>query len=192
MSEESRAIDSNPLFRYLHLHCFTHLYRVLSSPSDRNPPFHSEAAFGKPRFALFRRIERLYHAKERNQLFLNLLFTYMGEIAVAVVVTLIYASLNLLVPELIRQFMHFMREKHLDRRESGDFIEKFIVIQLFRILFSEHSKRLFHELAIKVPFDLCRFRAHWQESWSPSLCAWPRSAGTASPNRKSSSFRMWT
>lgn len=98
MSEESRAIDSNPLFRYLHLHCFIHLYRVLSSPSDRTPAFHSEAAFGKPRFALFRRIERLYHTKEKNQLFLNLLFTYMREIVVAVLVTVVYASLNLLVP----------------------------------------------------------------------------------------------
>lgn len=68
-----------------------------------------EAAFGRPRFGLFRRIERLYHAKEKNQLFLNLLFTYLPEIVAAVVVTLVYASLNLLVPELIRQFMHFMR-----------------------------------------------------------------------------------
>jgi hypothetical protein len=80
----------------------------------------------------------------------------MREIIVAVVVTLIYASLNLLVPELIRQFMHFMREKHLERREYGDFIEKFIVIQLLRIFFSEHSKRLFHELAIKVESTLAR------------------------------------
>jgi len=40
----------------------------------------------------------------------------MREIIVAVVVTLIYASLNLLVPELIRQFMHFMREKPLARK----------------------------------------------------------------------------
>jgi hypothetical protein len=27
------AIDSNPLFRYLHLHCFVHMYRVLTSSS---------------------------------------------------------------------------------------------------------------------------------------------------------------
>lgn len=80
----------------------------------------------------------------------------MVEIAVAVVVTLVYASLNLLVPELIRQFMHFMREKHLERREYGDFIEKFIIIQFLRIFFSEHSKRLFHELAIKVESTLAR------------------------------------
>jgi ABC-type multidrug transport system fused ATPase/permease subunit len=98
----------------------------------------------------------LYHAKEKNQLFFNLLFTYLHEIVAAIVVTLVYASLNLLVPELIRQFMHFMREKHLERREYGDFIEKFIIIQLLRIFFSEHSKRLFHELAIKVESTLAR------------------------------------
>ena len=46
----------------------------------------------------------------------------MREIIVAVVVTLIYASLNLLVPELIRQFMHFMREKHLDRISKGTYL----------------------------------------------------------------------
>ena len=80
----------------------------------------------------------------------------MKEIVVAVLVTLIYASLNLLVPELIRHFMHFMREKHLQRRDYGDFIEKFIVIQMLRIFFSEHSKRLFYELAIKVESTLAR------------------------------------
>jgi hypothetical protein len=35
MQDDSRAIDGNPLFRYLHLHCFIHMYRVLTSPPER-------------------------------------------------------------------------------------------------------------------------------------------------------------
>jgi hypothetical protein len=72
------------------------------------------------------------------------------------IITLISASLNLVVPELIRQFMHFMREKHHDGDENRDFIFKFILIQCLRIFFSEHSKRVFHELAIKVESTLAR------------------------------------
>lgn len=52
--------------------------------------------------------------------------------------------------------MHFMREKHLEESESSDFIYKFILVQFLRIFFSEHSKRLFHELAIKVESTLAR------------------------------------
>lgn len=52
--------------------------------------------------------------------------------------------------------MHFMREKHLQKREYGDFIIKFVVIQFLRIFFGEHSKRLFHELALKVESTLAR------------------------------------
>lgn len=73
-----------------------------------------------------------------------------------VVVVLIAASLNLLVPELIRQIMHFMREQQGGQEPSGGFLAKFIGVQFLRIFFSEHSKRLFNELAIKVESTLAR------------------------------------
>ena len=73
-----------------------------------------------------------------------------------IVITLISASLNLLVPELIRQFMHFMKEKHLEESQYSDFISVFLIIQFLRIFFTEHSKRLFHELAIRVESTLAR------------------------------------
>jgi len=73
-----------------------------------------------------------------------------------IVITIIASSLNLLVPELIRQFMHFMKEKHLEDKQYGNFIYVFIVIQFLRIFFTAHSKRLFHELAIKVESTLAR------------------------------------
>ena len=132
-----------------------HLPRPFRTRRAYSPP-HSGVPFSRPRFPLFRRIERLYHSKEKNQLFFNLIFTYFREIAAALTVTLVFASLNLLVPELIRQFMHFMREKHLQKRQYGDFIGKFLVIQFLRIFFGEHSKRLFHELALKVESTLAR------------------------------------
>lgn len=63
---------------------------------------------------MFKRIERLYHEKEEYHLFKNLIFTFLGNVIQGIVITLISASLNLMVPELIRQFMHFMREKHME------------------------------------------------------------------------------
>ncbi len=81
---------------------------------------------------------------EEYNLFKNLIFTFLKDVIQGIIITLISASLNLLVPELIRQFMHFMREKHLEESQSSDFIYKFILVQFLRIFFSEHSKRLFH------------------------------------------------
>lgn len=46
-----------------------------------------------------------------------------------------------------------MHEHHVDQNEISSteiLIEGFIVLQVLRIIFGEHSKRLFHELAIKV------------------------------------------
>lgn len=80
----------------------------------------------------------------------------MRDVLIGLVITLISASLNLLVPELIRQFMHFLKEKHLEESQYSDFIYVFIGVQFLRIFFSEHSKRLFHELAIKVESTLAR------------------------------------
>ena len=150
------SIDSNPILRYLHLHCITHVYRVLA----RSKPSTSFSIPGEyisaPRFELFKRIERLFHNKEEHSLFKNLIFTFLSEVIFGIIITLISASLNLLVPELIRQFMYFMKEKHLEESQYSDFLLYFIVVQFLRIFFSEHSKRLFLELAIKVESTLAR------------------------------------
>jgi hypothetical protein len=54
---------------------------------------------------------------------------------------------------MIKSFLHFMHEHHVDKDEISSteiLIESFIVLQLLRIIFGEHSKRLFYELAIKI------------------------------------------
>ena len=49
-----------------------------------------------------------------------------------------------------------MKVAHLEERQTSNFIQKFIVIQLLRIFFSEHAKRHFIELAVKVESTLAR------------------------------------
>ncbi len=68
-------------------------------------------------------------------------------------ITIFFSCLNLLIPLMIKSFLHFMHEHHVDKDEISStelLIESFIVLQLLRIIFGEHSKRLFYELAIKI------------------------------------------
>lgn len=53
--------------------------------------------------------------------------------------TIIGASLNLLVPELIRSFVEFMNSKNLTKEElksADQFLYKFIMIQTLRLFFA--------------------------------------------------------
>lgn len=66
---------------------------------------------------------------------------------------MIFACLNLLVPQLIRSFLTDMQGYGLKKvrvTTSSYFAQQFIVLQFLRLIFGEHSKRLFNELAIKV------------------------------------------
>ena len=50
-------------------------------------------------------------------------------------------------------FMHFMHGHHTEKREvtvASDFIRTLVAVQILRMIFGEHSKRIFHELAIKI------------------------------------------
>jgi hypothetical protein len=104
---------------------------------------------------MFKPIRRLFSSKTTSHsLFKNLLFTYKEEIIVGLVVTVIYACLNLLVPQIIKNFLTEMQGYGLKKKvmlsEDSHFTEHFVMLQLLRMLFGEHSKRLFYELAIKV------------------------------------------
>lgn len=89
----------------------------------------------------------------RLSLFVRCLMTFWKEVAIGAFITVFFACLNLLIPLMIKNFLHFMHEHHVDQNEISStelLIEGFIVLQLLRIIFGEHSKRLFNELAIKV------------------------------------------
>lgn len=59
---------------------------------------------------MFKPIRRLFSSKStKNSLFKNLLFTYKEEIIVGFIVTLIFACLNLLVPQIIKAFLTEMQ-----------------------------------------------------------------------------------
>jgi hypothetical protein len=78
---------------------------------------------------------------------------------VAGIVTIIGASLNLLLPQLIKEFVEFMNDKNITNKDlkNADIIfYKFIVLQICRLFFAEHSKRLFHEIAIRIESTLAK------------------------------------
>jgi ABC-type multidrug transport system fused ATPase/permease subunit len=88
-----------------------------------------------------------------------LLFTYKQEILVGFLVTFIFACLNLLVPQLIRSFLTDMQGYGLKKirvSTSSYFAQQFVVLQFLRLIFGEHSKRLFNEMAIKVESTLSK------------------------------------
>jgi hypothetical protein len=109
---------------------------------------------------MFRPIRRLFSSKNTtHSLFKNLLFTYKQEILVGFLVTTVFACLNLLVPQLIRSFLTEMSGygPHIIRVETNSyFTQQFVVLQFLRLLFGEHSRRLFNELAIKVESTLSK------------------------------------
>ena len=80
-------------------------------------------------------------------MFKNLLWTYKWHILKGAGITIVFASFNLLVPELIRMFMHFMHEHHSEKKEvtmASNFIRTLVAVQIIRLVFGEHSKRIFH------------------------------------------------
>ena len=109
---------------------------------------------------MFRPIRRLFSSKTtKHSLFKNLLFTYKDEIIVGCLVTLVFACLNLLVPQLIRSFLTDMQGyglKNVRVKTNSYFAEQFVLLQILRLIFGEHSKRLFNELAIKVESTLSK------------------------------------
>ena len=72
---------------------------------------------------------------------------------------LIFACLNLLVPQLIKSFLTDMQgygPKKVRASTNSYFVEQFVLLQILRLIFGEHSKRLFTELAIKVESTLSK------------------------------------
>lgn len=80
------------------------------------PILHNLAdAFTPPRFTLFKKIVNKF-TQGHNFLFKNLLWTFKWHVLMGAGITIVFASFNLLVPELIRMFMHFMHEHHSEKR----------------------------------------------------------------------------
>lgn len=122
---------------------------------------YSELTFSQPRFEMFKPIRRLFSSRNTpHSLFKNLLFTYKSQIIVGFVVTLIFACLNLLVPQIIKQFLTEMqgygRKKPSVTASASYFTQQFMLLQFLRLIFGEHSKRLFTQLAIKVESTLSK------------------------------------
>lgn len=71
---------------------------------------HSEITFPIAHFQLFRPIPRHYtDEKDRFKLFKNTLLCFRWEISVGILFTVIYASLNLLLSQIIKEFMEIMQ-----------------------------------------------------------------------------------
>lgn len=146
-----RATDSNFLIRGFFLHCYIHLVNILKALD----PTH---VFGSPRFPLFRKIIRRYRSGS-NSLFKNIIYTYKWDLIAGGGICAIYVCFNMLLPELIRMFMHYLHGHHTEKseiRKGQNFIKMLVGVQILRTIMGEHTRRLFHELAIKVESSLAR------------------------------------
>ena len=56
--------------------------------------------------------------------------------------TVIYASLNLLLSQIVKEFIETMQQG-ASYRSSSEITEKFIILQVLRMVFGAHMKRLF-------------------------------------------------
>ena len=147
----ARAIDANFLIRGFFLHCYIHIIKILRAQDVTH-------AFSSPHFPLFKKLTRKYKSGS-NSLFKNIAYTYKWDIGVGAIVTVIYVCFNMLVPELIKMFLHFLHGHHTENREvrqAEKFIKMLVGVQVLRAIFGEHTRRLFHELAIKVESSLAK------------------------------------
>ncbi len=104
---------------------------------------YQELTYPKPAFQLFRPIPRHYQDEnDRFKLFKNLLLAFRWEISVGVLLAVIYASLNLLLSQIIKEFMEVMQMSETERISSY-VTEKFVILQLLRMIFGVHMKRAF-------------------------------------------------
>lgn len=70
-------------------------------------------------------------------------------------VSIIYASLNLMLPQIIKEFMRVMTVKNKETLQSAlSITQTYVLLQLARMIFGNHMKRLFVELALKVESTL--------------------------------------
>ena len=94
---KNRAIDQNFLVRFLYVHCFYHIYRILTFSNTSTLFLILADAFSPPRFPLFKKIASKFKEGHRV-LFKNILWTFKKEIFEGAVITIIFASFNLVVP----------------------------------------------------------------------------------------------
>lgn len=67
-----------------------------------------ENKFSPPRFKLFNPLSNNYKNHDGGSLFKTIIWTFKFEVFVGAIITIMYACLNLTIPELVRMFMEFM------------------------------------------------------------------------------------
>jgi ABC-type multidrug transport system fused ATPase/permease subunit len=103
------------------------------------------------------RFDEYVKPQDKNKLFKNILLSFKSSFIVGMVVSIIYASFNLMLPQIIKEFMEIMQSPKSEIILASSYItEKFIILQILRMIFGNHMKRLFVELAIKIESTLSR------------------------------------
>jgi hypothetical protein len=97
--------------RWLHLHNLKFVFNLgLSDENASTQLIYLELIYPKPAFQLFRPIPRHYQDEnDRFKLFKNMLLAFRWEISVGILLAVIYASLNLLLSQIIKEFMEVMQ-----------------------------------------------------------------------------------
>ena len=72
---------------------------------------------------------------------------------IGIVLTVIASSVNIYLSQLIKDFIEIMQEGATSRT-SGEVVRIFIILQITRLFFSTHVKKVFSQLSVQVESSL--------------------------------------
>lgn len=122
------------------------------------PPPYPDPEIPLPRYPLFDPLP-LPPAASSRTLTYSLLLKFRWELCVGLLLTVIWAMLNLTTPQVLKQFFKLMKAQSLEAGQlvTATFItEKFLLLQLARTMMAAHIGRLFQELSLKTEGVLAR------------------------------------
>jgi ABC-type multidrug transport system fused ATPase/permease subunit len=112
--------------------------------------FTSDPAFPAPRFELFRNKPSKKDGKGSNvQLLKDVVQQYKYKLMAGIILTLISASVNIYLSQLIKDLIEVMQEGKT-MLTSGDVIQQFVLLQLLKLVIGMHVAKLFGGLSIQV------------------------------------------
>lgn len=150
--------DQSFILRLFHIPYIAQMFRLIACDSAKSKQMSIlDPSYPSPRFQLFQPINREDEEGKKESLLKVLIKTYKQDIIIGLAITFLWTALNLLVPQIIREFFSLMKvqtmeETHINK--ATYITQKFIVLQIIRAFISGHVTRTCYELSLKVESTL--------------------------------------
>ena len=140
--KEKIAPDLNPTLNWLLFNDLRYIFQIFYSQG--------KAEYPPLAFELFRKIpSKSSQPSKATRLIINLLYSYWRTLATGLVLTLIYASLNIYISKIFKDFIEVMKEG-ITSSSIFEVIKHFIILQILRLFFGTHVLKIFSRLTIQV------------------------------------------